>query len=142
MTDTDGPLAAKMNLALSRAELLAAMGCKEVLDGHGDARIEVLPPDPLARPSGRAKSARFAPWLQHWWRRQPLRDVAELSLPLVEHYGQAHPGRLVAYGAGAGALLALVRPWRLLSAVTLAGVIFKTLASPGRRQAELRPSQL
>lgn len=132
MTDNEGPLTAKMKLALSRAELLAAMGYREVLEGPVRERIEPLQPDPTVPQAARPGSARFAlTWLSKWWERQPARDVVELSLPLVEHYGQAHPGRLVAYGAGAGALLVLLKPWRLLSAVAIAGVIFKTLASIG-----------
>ena len=130
MTDNEGPLTAKMKLALSRAELLAAMGYKEVLDGPVHERIEPLQPDPTVPRSVRPGSVRFAlSWLSNWWQRHPARDVVELSLPLVEHYGQAHPGRLVAYGAGAGALLVLLKPWRMLSAVAIAGVLIKTLVS-------------
>ena len=130
MTDNEGPLNAKMKLALSRAELLAAMGYKEVLEGPVQERIEPLQPNPTVPDSVRLGSTRFAlTWLSKWWQRHPARDVVELALPLVEHYGQAHPGRLVAYGAGAGALLVLLKPWRLLSAMAIAGLLFKTLAS-------------
>lgn len=132
MTDTDGPLTAKMKLAQSRAELLAAMGYREVLEGQVEERIEPLEPGAAAIASSRSKPMRFAlPLLSKWWQGHPARNVVDLTLPLLEHYGQTHPGRLVAYGAGTGALLVILKPWRLLSAVTIAGLLFKTLASLG-----------
>ncbi|MGO4393450.1 hypothetical protein AB4Z46_19025 [Variovorax sp. M-6] len=109
MTDNEGPLAAKMKLALSRAELLAAMGYREVLEGPAEERIEPL--TPLSTAADSPPQLRLAP-------------------PWLQRYAQVHPGRLVAGGVGTGALLVLLMPWRLLVAAALAGLLFKTLASP------------
>jgi len=98
-----------MKLALSRAELLAAMGYREVLEGPVEERIEPL--TPLSTAAGSPYRLRLAP-------------------PWLERYAQVHPDRLVAGGAVTGALLVLLMPWRLLVAATLAGLLIKTLASP------------
>lgn len=133
MTDNEGPLTAKMNLALSRAQLLAAMGYQEVLNASGDDRIEPLRADPAEPAPTQVGPTRLVPPLSRWWRHHPARNAVELARPLLESYGRQHPGRLVGYGAGAGALLVLLKPWRFLSAMTIAGLVVKTLAPLGTK---------
>jgi hypothetical protein len=57
---------------------------------------------------------------QEYWRSHPARLVLELATPAMSSYAQRHPGRFLAYSAGAGALIYLARPWRLISVTGLA----------------------
>ncbi|MEJ8852184.1 hypothetical protein [Variovorax rhizosphaerae] len=132
MTDAVDPLTAKAKLALSRAELLAAMGYEE-LRNSADDRTTVVPRlhhEGRASASGLgAKLARSA--VGRWWHRHPLSGVVELGQPLLQDYARREPVKLVAYGAGAGALLWILKPWKLLSAATVATLILRNVDVAG-----------
>lgn len=64
-----------------------------------------------------------------WWQTHPARLALELGQPLLERYAQAHPMKLLALGAGTGAVLVLARPWRLIS---VTGLLVATLKSAHR----------
>ena len=98
----------KAKLAQSRADLLAAMGLEPTVRSIADPVIE-LPrwtPSP-ARPPASAR--------RRWWRRHPARSAIELFEPGLARYARRNPHRLIGYAAGAGSLLVLLKPWRLLS---------------------------
>lgn len=61
-----------------------------------------------------------------WWRRHPANAVGQLARPLLERYAREQPARLVGAAAVAGALLVLLRPWRLLSAGAVATAVMKS----------------
>ena len=61
-----------------------------------------------------------------WWRRHPLSSVMQVGQPFLESYAQKHPGKLIAYGAGTGALFWLLKPWKLLSLATVVALVFKS----------------
>lgn len=63
---------------------------------------------------------------QRWWRRHPANAVGQLARPLLDRYARAQPAKLVAAAAAAGALVVLVKPWRLLSATALIAALLKT----------------
>ncbi len=63
---------------------------------------------------------------QRWWRRHPANAVAQLARPLLDRYAREQPAKLVAAAAAAGALVVLVKPWRLLSATALIAALLKT----------------
>ena len=48
-----------------------------------------------------------------------------LAQPLLQGYAQREPVKLIAYGAGTGALLWILKPWKLLSAATVVTLIFR-----------------
>ncbi|MEJ8859976.1 hypothetical protein WKW79_35885 [Variovorax robiniae] len=132
MTDAVSPLSAKAKLALSRAELLAAMGYEELHSAVDDGTTVV----PLLHHDGRetasglgAKLARSA--VGRWWHRHPLSGALELGQPLLQDYAHRKPVTLVVYGAGAGALLWILKPWRLLSAATVATLILRNVDVAG-----------
>jgi hypothetical protein len=64
--------------------------------------------------------------VQRWWRRHPANAAGQLARPLVERYGREQPAKLVAAAAGAGALIVLIRPWRLLSITAVLAAVLKT----------------
>lgn len=130
MSDNTSPLTAKAKLALSRAELLGAMGYEELkgeASGVSEAARVVELPKPASTSALSGLSDRVSDSVVgSWWRRSHFSSVVELSEPFLEDYARRHPGRLVAYGAGTGALLWILKPWRLLSVATVVGLVFKS----------------
>lgn len=63
---------------------------------------------------------------ERWWRRHPANAAVQLARPLLGRYARQQPAKLVAIAAGTGALLVLVKPWRLLSATALIAAVLKT----------------
>ncbi len=64
--------------------------------------------------------------VQRWWRRHPAHAAGQLARPLLEHYARTEPAKLMAAAAATGALLVLVRPWRLISATAVIAAVLKT----------------
>lgn len=125
--DTALPLTPEQRLAQSRLALLDAL----------------IPPPPPQRGhatgSRQGVAARGAsvlrklPWLdmgrnmaQRWWQRHPLHAAGQLAHPLLQGYASRHPAKLVAGAAAAGSVLALTRPWRLLSGTALLALLLRT----------------
>ncbi|WP_143684563.1 hypothetical protein [Variovorax sp. KK3] len=120
------PLSAKTKLLESRAALLEAMGYREQSSATGGT-ARVLK---LQQSEGTSKLAAIATGLRRsavgrWWKRHPLSGAVELMHPLLEGYAHRHPAKLIAYGAGAGALLWVLKPWRLLSTATFVALLFR-----------------
>jgi hypothetical protein len=73
------------------------------------------------------------PWLdmgrnmaRRWWQRHPLHAAGQLAHPLLQGYASRHPAKLLAGAAAVGSLLALTRPWRLLSGTALLALLLRT----------------
>ena len=64
--------------------------------------------------------------VRRWWRRHPANAVGLVARPGVERYAREQPAKLVAAAAAAGALVVLVRPWRLLSITAVLAAVVKT----------------
>lgn len=108
----------------------------------------LLPPPPnprspssgagVARPARKAAARgasllRKLPWLdmgrnmaRRWWQRHPLHAAGQLAHPLLQGYASRNPAKLMAGAAAAGSLLALTRPWRLLSGTALLALLLRT----------------
>ena len=54
-----------------------------------------------------------------WWHRHPASAAVELASPLLDSYARTHPFKLVGISVAAGALLVVIKPWRMVSASTL-----------------------
>ena len=121
--DIESTLSAKEKLALSRAQLLGAMGYEEIVAEGGAGQDLALRATAEPRRSMLAKIGLGA--LGNWWTRHPLNTVVEMSRPVLESYAYRYPGRLVAYSAGVGGLLVILKPWRLLSLATVVTLLFK-----------------
>ncbi|MDM0076795.1 hypothetical protein QTH90_20470 [Variovorax sp. J2P1-59] len=119
-------LSPQERLAISRRALVSQL--------QGDRRR--APDEPpsldLPRPHRVAPSSRFA-WgalaqnvVRRWWRRHPANAVTQVARPLLERYAREEPAKLVAAAAATGALLVLVKPWRLLSITAVLAAVLKT----------------
>lgn len=124
MADTLPPLTPKQKLALSRAELLDAMGYVDIAPGDTAAPHLVSTRAPRADAPPYPTSRRGV--LARWWSRHPLNSAVDLGRPFLEDMARRQPGKLVACGAGAGALLMVIKPWKLLSLATLLSLAFRT----------------
>lgn len=126
MADRLPPLTPKQKLALSRAELLAAMGYQAVTPSEAIAPQHMAAQrlHDMAAPAPRRASRRGV--LARWWARHPLNSAVDLGRPFLEEMARRQPGRLMAYGAGTGALLMVIKPWKLLSLATLLSLAFRT----------------
>lgn len=121
MVDKSNSLTAQERLAISRRALV------NQLQGE---------PPPSERYQGEPQRAgmfqRFA-WasvgrnvVERWWRRHPAHAVGQLARPLLNQYAHDKPLKLVATAAATGAVLVLVKPWRLLSVTAVLAAVFKT----------------
>jgi hypothetical protein len=123
---TTSRLTPQERLALSRRALVGQL--------HG---AEPDPEPPFALPASRPRphergSERFA-WTsvlrgvtQRWWRRHPANAVGQLARPVLDRYAREQPAKLVAAAAATGALVVLIRPWRLLSITAVVAAVLKT----------------
>lgn len=124
-TENSLPLTPKQKLALSRAELLEAMGYHDMAPSDAAAPQLVSTREPRGgTPAPRPTTRRGV--LARWWSRHPLNSAVDLGRPFLEHMAQRQPGRLMAYGAGTGALLMVIKPWKLLSLATVLSLAFRT----------------
>lgn len=124
-TENSLPLTPKQKLALSRAELLEAMGYHDMApsDAAGPQRVATHQPrDGMTVPRPTTRRGVLA----RWWSRHPLNSAVDLGRPFLEDMAQRQPGRLMAYGAGTGALLMVIKPWKLLSLATVLSLAFRT----------------
>lgn len=74
-----------------------------------------------------------AGWLRHarrvassWWRHHPASMGLELVTPALSAYAARKPVQYLAIAAAAGAVVMLVRPWRLISVTGLIVAIVKS----------------
>jgi len=115
-------------LALSRRALVAQLG------GNDLPTYDGAPVEAKVSPGAKSESIidRVA-WasvarnvVQRWWRRHPANAAGQLARPVIERYAREQPAKLIAAAAGTGALLVLVRPWRLLSITAVLAAVLKT----------------
>jgi hypothetical protein len=118
-------LTPKQKLALSRAELLEAMGYHDIAPSDAVAPQLVSAREPRGGVPAPAPTTRRGV-LARWWSRHPLNSAVDLGRPFLESMAERQPGRLMAYGVGTGALLMVVKPWKLLSLATVLSLAFRT----------------
>jgi hypothetical protein len=103
-----------------RDELLASQQSGEALGG----------PTPAAHsrrraPGGWMDSAREA--IDNWWRYHPAHMAVEVARPALTSYARRKPMQYLGVAAAAGAVVMLLRPWKLIS---VTGVLVALVKSP------------
>lgn len=148
MTDTSETIAAKDKLAGSRAALLHEMGfnalhltapARSTSDAF-TAPVSLLAFESVDQPSPWISMIKSA--VKNWWAKHPVNAALTLAKPALARYAQDHPEKIIAWGAAVGAVLYVVRPWRLLSVTTAAALVVKrsTIAGLVTRLAEHLPA--
>ncbi|MGJ7508579.1 hypothetical protein [Variovorax sp. GT1P44] len=118
-------LSPQQRLAISRRALVSQL--------QGDRPPIPEDPDIVQRPRLSNQAANQFAWAsvarnvaRRWWRRHPANAVTQVARPLLERYAREEPAKLVAAAAATGALLVLVKPWRLLSITAVLAAVLKT----------------
>jgi len=131
MTTDPSILTVQERLAASRLALVRQFEGR----GRRRARPEPAPEfaDFDAEPVEMSDIARRFGWtsigrsvIRRWWRRHPANAVGQVAAPLLERYAREEPVKLLAGAAATGALVVLVRPWRLLSITAVLAALLKT----------------
>lgn len=129
-------LTPRQRLALSRQAMVRELNGEPPLDetiqDTDGARMSVgAGPEGTAAKLGRPAPRGF-PWgsvarnvAQRWWQRHPANAVGQLARPLLQQYAHREPVKLMAVAAATGAVLVVLRPWRLLSATAMVALLFK-----------------
>lgn len=118
-------LSPQQRLAISRKALVSRLN-----EGRSPSDEEEEPVQPPRL--GNDASSEFA-WstvarnmVSRWWRRHPANAVGQIARPLLNRYARQEPAKLIAVAAATGALLVLVKPWRLLSVTAVLAAALKT----------------
>lgn len=81
------------------------------------------------RPAPAARSFAWAPLVRRgasvWWRHHPAHAALEVADSMLSHVARRKPWQMLAVAAGVGALVVLIRPWRLVSVTGLAFAALK-----------------
>jgi hypothetical protein len=123
-----GSLTPQERLAISRRALVAQLQGR-VHRAYDTEQVQEAAP----RRTRRETIIDRVPWaamarnvVQRWWRRHPANAAGQLARPLIERYAREQPVKLIAAAAGTGALIVLIRPWRLLSITAVLAAVLKT----------------
>lgn len=65
-----------------------------------------------------------------WWENHPAHIALDLATPALARRVRDKPVRMLALAAGTGALVAITRPWRLVSATGIALALLKSSRLP------------
>jgi hypothetical protein len=139
MASTDrAPLTPQQRLAISRRALVRQLNggeethrtAREPDDDLEYAHNSDIPGAPAREAASRGRdniwSSVARGVVQRWWRRHPAHAAGQLARPVLEHYARTEPAKLMAVAAATGAVLVLVKPWRLLSLTAVLAAVLKT----------------
>jgi len=123
--DSPEVLTAQQRLALTRRALISHLrGDDEPQDSTSRS---IQQPGAIAGLLARSSYATLARNLiERWWSRHPANAAGHLARPFLERYARQQPVKLLAISAGVGALVILIKPWRLLSVTALLAAFLKT----------------
>jgi hypothetical protein len=76
-------------------------------------------------PGGWVDTARDA--IDNWWRYHPAHVAVDIARPALSSYARRKPVQYLAMAAAAGAVVLLLRPWKLIS---VTGVLVALVKSP------------
>jgi hypothetical protein len=76
-----------------------------------------------------------------WWRHHPAQLALEMATPALQSCMRRKPFQVLAISAGVGALVAVIRPWRLISLTTVALAVVKSSQLSGVVMSALAGAQ-
>lgn len=75
-----------------------------------------------------------------WWRDHPAHLALEVAQPVFEKYARAQPMKVLGFCAATGAVVVLIRPWRLISITGLLVAALKSAQMSALEATVLRAS--
>ena len=88
----------------------------------------------FSQSAGTSRWSTFKNAVLSWWHHHPAHVALDIAQPLIGKYASEQPLKLLGIAAAAGALIMLVRPWRM---VTIGGVLLAAVKSSGISSALL-----
>lgn len=76
-----------------------------------------------------------------WWHYHPARTAVEIARPMLATYARQKPAAYVGAAAVAGAVILLLRPWKLISVTGIAVAILKSPQVAGMIMSALSRSE-
>lgn len=131
MSDSHSPTPQE-RLAASRQAILRHMSRDE---GNGPR-----PDDTIGNAAETHATSGQSPWrslasLSHaaraWWQHQPIHYAFDMAVPVLGRFAERQPFKYLAVAAATGAVIVLIRPWRLISIGGLMLAAVKSAATPG-----------
>ncbi|RZI54267.1 MAG: hypothetical protein EOP12_03825 [Pseudomonas sp.] len=144
MLDHTTEMTAKDRLMASRIALLREMGVEAVPSASTHITetktLSAVAMDRNPRPSTQASLWRVLSHkaIKAWWSHHPVNTALQLVQPALQPYARKHPAAVIGGGMALGAVLYVVRPWRLLSVSTLAVMVLRGPALPRKIFSLLR----
>ena len=119
--DLPAQLTPQQRLAKSREAISVLLGNdpdRHEADKAGAASIQSITGEKAKTGSKRRSSwwPVFTSLAKTWWHRHPLNAVAHMAEPVIAAYAKREPLKLLGAAALVGAVIVVVRPWRLISA--------------------------
>jgi len=94
---------------------------------HGSAQSgEPGEPDAGYEDTGEGWYSHITHALGTWWRHHPAHMGVELATPLLSAYARRKPLQYLGIATAAGAAIAVLRPWRLISATGIIVALVKS----------------
>ena len=112
-------------------QLAHRAGTQQVHDTPDILDDEALPPVGIWSTAKRAACV--------WWKRHPLQTAVDFARPALEDYAHREPMKLVGIAAGAGAAVALLKYWRVLSIGGIALAMLKSSDLSGTARSLVNP---
>jgi hypothetical protein len=72
-----------------------------------------------------------------WWRQHPARMGVDLVTPLLSDYARRKPVQFIGIAVGIGVVVAVARPWRLITAGGLLAALLKSSQLSGALMAAM-----
>jgi hypothetical protein len=93
---------------------------------HARAQREAGAPEREYEDTGEGWFGHIKHALGTWWRHHPAHMGVELATPLLASYARRKPLQFLGIAAAAGAVIMVVRPWRLVSATGIVVALLKS----------------
>jgi ElaB/YqjD/DUF883 family membrane-anchored ribosome-binding protein len=117
------------SLAPTRVRLLNYLAALDRVDSKAADRHHRNAGDAQHAPAAKADvnwTALLESGLSRWWHDHPGRATALVAKAGIEEFARRKPVQAVAAAAAVGAVLVLLRPWRLVSVAALAATVIRS----------------
>ena len=127
-------------LAASRKAILKHMTRDEKTMSRSDDPYEIEDESGVTSNTSTFWPSALARAVRTWWMHHPVSMAVDVARPVLGRYARGHPFKLLGAAAAAGAVIVLIRPWRLLSVGGILLAAVKSAAVPSVLMSFFSPS--